>query len=252
MKVWFPPVFPVGLSFVVYYLHRVRYVLRSVSCLVSSRYQKWLHTFQWHLVKCLKFLIFLDLFIRHIGHTKIFMRFEFFDCIFPDNTNTGLVSLFMELSSYQILFSSINRHKLLIILQLSCCSKVSQLINRFAVLSNLPHDVAWLNVPVYHSIFSQVVHPLHWKREEKKGNNASVSKLNYWEIPRYTPTYTLQNCEELCFRQAKGIFWLLEQAEQTSSWTILHYQHVLFRGQLEREIRRWAALPSTLLTLWTY
>ena len=55
----------------------------------------------------------------------------------------------------QILFSAIQGDKLLIILQLSGCSKISQLVdNRPVVLDEL-HYVAWLQIPV-----DQVVVPL--------------------------------------------------------------------------------------------
>lgn len=110
-----------------------------------------------------------------------------FDCIFPDSRNQLI--LFVGLVPYQILFSSIDRHKLLIIFQFSCCSKVSQLINRLAVLPNLPHDVAWLNVPVHHSVFSQVVHPLHWREEGEKYFSSDL-RNNWGNNKIYTHLHT--------------------------------------------------------------
>lgn len=73
-----------------------------------------------------------------------------------------------QLHSYQILFRSVNGHKLLIIFQLSRSSKVCQLVHRPAIFPNLPHDVAWLNVTVYHSVFTQMVHSVHWGQQRKK------------------------------------------------------------------------------------
>ena len=136
--------------------------------------------------------------------------------------------------SYQILFSPIDGHELLIILQLSCCSKVCQLVNRLPVLPDLPHDVARLDVPVDHSIFTQVVHPLHWGEQREEYFQQQVHEtIQQHQIQ--PPTYTLQHSEELGFWQAKGVFSLLQQAEQTPSGAILHHQHLLLRGQLARE-----------------
>lgn len=69
--------------------------------------------------------------------------------------------LLVGLVPYQILLSSVDGHKLLVIFQFSCSSKVSQLINGLSVLPNLPHYVARLDVTVHYSIGSEVVHPLH-------------------------------------------------------------------------------------------
>lgn len=73
--------------------------------------------------------------------------------------------------SYQVFFSSINRHKLLIVLQFSCCSEVRQLVNGLPVFSDLPQYIPGLYVPMHHPVFSQVIHPLNCG-----GHRASVSR----------------------------------------------------------------------------
>lgn len=85
-----------------------------------------------------------------------------------------------QLHPHQILFRSIDRHKLLIIFQLSRGTKVCQLVHRPAIFANLPHDVAWLYVAVHHSVFTQMVHPVHWggTAEEmiQQGSQAKIHK----------------------------------------------------------------------------
>lgn len=64
------------------------------------------------------------------------------------------LSIQFRFKAHQIFLSPVDGHKLLIILQLSCCSKVCQFVNRPAVLSHLTHDVARLDVSVNHSVLT--------------------------------------------------------------------------------------------------
>lgn len=61
----------------------------------------------------------------------------------------------------QVLLSAIQRHKLLVVLQLSRRSKVGQLVDGASVLSDHPHDVSRFDVPVNDAVLSQVVHTCH-------------------------------------------------------------------------------------------
>lgn len=142
-------------------------------------------------------------------------------------------NIFFQPHPYQILFRSIDRHKGLMIFQLSRGTKVCQLVHRPAIFPDLPHDVAWLYVAVHHSVFTQMVHPVHWRQQRKKWFRIEVRQNP--KIARQTRTHTLQNYEELCFRQAKGIFWFLQQTEQASTGAILHHKHLLLTGQLIRD-----------------
>ena len=95
----------------------------------------------------------------------------------------------------EIFLSSVQRHELLIILQLPGGSEVCQLVDDGPVVLDELHDVARLEVPVNQIVISQVIHP---GREMGK------------------------NEQELVLIQTITVLWIIQEIEETSPGTELH------------------------------
>lgn len=65
--------------------------------------------------------------------------------------------------THQVLLCPIDRHKLLIVLQLPGGTEVSQFVDALPVLPHQAHDVAGFDVPVHNAVLTEVVHPGHWE-----------------------------------------------------------------------------------------
>lgn len=63
--------------------------------------------------------------------------------------------------SHQVFLSSVQRHKLLVVLEFSSCSEIGQFVDGASVFSNHTHDISRFDVTVNNTILSQVVHTCH-------------------------------------------------------------------------------------------
>jgi len=76
----------------------------------------------------------------------------------------------------EILLCPVQRHKLLVILQLSRRPKVGELVDDGAVVPDELHDVAGLEVPVHQVVVPQVVHPRRQVRQHCKQHKQAVNR----------------------------------------------------------------------------
>lgn len=65
--------------------------------------------------------------------------------------------------AHQVLLCAIDRHELLIILQLSGGPEIGQFVDALPVLPHQAHDVAGFDVPVHDPVLPEVIHPCHWE-----------------------------------------------------------------------------------------
>ena len=95
----------------------------------------------------------------------------------------------------EILLSSVQRHELLIVLQLPGGSEVRQLVDDGPVVLDELHDVARLEVPVDQIIITEMIHP---------GREMG------------------ENQQELVLIQTVTVLWIIQEIEETSPGTELH------------------------------